>query len=395
MLNKEDWMYITTQRDKGVYIADIAAELGVSKRTVSRALERGGAPSGKRPGARKSILDPYKAKIDGLLREGVWNAVVILREIQEVGYGGEVSLVRKYVRPKRVLRPSRETVRFETDPGRQLQSDWGEYWTIIGEKPKKVHFIVNLLGYSRRFHFWATDSEDAEHTYEGIIRSFEYFGGGTKEVLVDNQKTAVISHRHGERVVFNSRFIDMAGHYGFIPRACRPYRAQTKGKDERMVGYVKHNFFQRYRRFESMAHLNQCAEQWLQEEADLRVQGTVREVVRERFEREKDHLQTLPQDRYDTSYIERRMVGWDGYIDVDGNRYSVPDRLCGEMVRIRISLNGLLRVYAADEKVAEHWLQPMTEGWVTVPAHHETLWKKTLRVQQRDLSVYEEVTSCS
>lgn len=70
MLNKEDWMYITTQRGKGVYIKDIAAELGVSTKTVSRALERGGAPTGKRPGVRKSILDPYKVKIDGLLREG-------------------------------------------------------------------------------------------------------------------------------------------------------------------------------------------------------------------------------------------------------------------------------------------------------------------------------------
>ncbi len=58
MLNKEDWMYINTERDKGVYIKDIAAELGVDPKTVSRALKRGGAPSGKRPGARKSKLDP-------------------------------------------------------------------------------------------------------------------------------------------------------------------------------------------------------------------------------------------------------------------------------------------------------------------------------------------------
>jgi IS30 family transposase len=68
MLNKEDWMYISTQRDRGVYIRDIAAELGVHPKTVSRALKRGGPPSGKRPGGRKSKLDPYKEMIDGLLR---------------------------------------------------------------------------------------------------------------------------------------------------------------------------------------------------------------------------------------------------------------------------------------------------------------------------------------
>jgi hypothetical protein len=58
----------------------------------------------------------------------------------------------------------------------------------------------------------------------------------TGEVLVDNQKCAVIAHRRGGEVVFHPRFLDLAGLYGFRPRACRPARAQTKGKDERNVG---------------------------------------------------------------------------------------------------------------------------------------------------------------
>ncbi len=103
----------------------------------------------------------------------------------------------------------------------------------------KVSFIVNELGYSRRFHFWCTDSQDAEHTYEGIIRSFEYFGGTVEEVLVDNQKSAVLEHPVRGIVRFNERFLDLSQHYGFTPRACQPYRARTKGKCERMVGYIK------------------------------------------------------------------------------------------------------------------------------------------------------------
>jgi len=83
-------------------------------------------------------------------------------------------------------------------------------------------------------------------------------------VLVDNQKTAVIRHRIGEAVKFNERFVDFAGHYGFVPRACRPYRARTKGKDERMVGYIKSHFFVRYREFESLVHMNELALGWLE-----------------------------------------------------------------------------------------------------------------------------------
>jgi transposase len=395
MLSREDWMTIEAQRQRGVYQKDIAAALGVHPRTIRRALQRGSAPSGKRPGARRSKLDSYKSEVDRLLREGVWNARVIFREIQEKGYPGRISILRDYIRPKRVLRKSRATVRFETPPGHQMQNDWGEVWTIVAGQRSKAHFTVNTLGYSRRFHFWCTDSEDAEHTYEGMIRAFEYFGGVVEEALVDNQKSLVIEHRIGDRVVYHARFLDLADHYGFRPRACRPYRAQTKGKDERMVGYIKGNFFQRYRSFESFTHMNQLAEIWLVEEADARLHGTLREVVAERFAREVPHLRPLPSVRYDTSYREKRWVGWDGYVDVRGNRYSVPDAYCGQLVTIRISLDGMLSVYAEESKIAEHRLRPVKDGWVTVPSHHDRLWRETLQVECRDLAIYEEVATCN
>jgi len=393
MLSKEDYLMIQAQIGRGVYKKDVAAGLGVHPRTVRRALRRGGAPVVRR--RRGSKLEPYKSFVDGLLQESVWNCAVILREIQSRGYGGGITVLKDYIRPKRVLRPGRSTVRFETPPGRQMQDDWGEVWTVVAGRRTKVHFVVNTLSYSRRFHFWTTGCEDAEHTYEGVIRAFEWFGGGVEEVLVDNQKSCVIEHRVGERVEFNSRFVDLAGHYGFRPRACKPGRAKTKGKDERMVGYVKGNFFQRYRSFESFEHLNRQGEQWLLEEADPRLHGTVKEVVAERFERERPHLQPLPAVRFDTSYREYRVAAWDSYVEVRGNRYSVPCELCGKVVEVRIALDGRLRVVWEDEVVAEHLLRPRSEGWVTVPAHHEKLWREAVRVERRDLSVYEEVARCS
>jgi transposase len=389
-------MEIEAKVARGVYRTDIAAELGVSERTVRRALARGGPPSGKRLGARRSKLDPYKAQIDQLLAAGVWNAVVIQREIAARGYVGCGSIVRDYIRPKRALRPRRATVRFETEPGVQLQTDWAEIRTVVGGQEQRVWFTVSTLGYSRRFHFWATDVADAEHTYDGIVRAFEHFGGTPAEVLVDNQKALVIAHRIGQEVRFHERFLDLAGYYGFRPRACRPYRARTKGKDERMVHYIKHHFFVRYRAFESLAHLNQLAAQWLAEEADRRMHGTVGEVVAERFAREQPHLQPLPAVRFDTSYRERREVAWDGYIEVRGNRYSVPDQLCGQTVGVRIRLDDTCAVYDADDRVVvTHRLQPAAAGWATVPEHHQRLWRHALQVERRDLAVYDEVAQCS
>lgn len=394
MLRREDILMIKALNERGVYQKDIADQLGVHPKTVSRALKQ--EKGGRRERVLKgSKLDAYKRRIDELLGEGVWNAVVILREIQAEGYEGGSTILRDYIAPKRALRSGRATVRYETKPGQQLQSDWGELVREIGGEATKIRFIVNELGYSRRFHFWCAASHDAEHTYEGLIRSFEYFGGVPEEVLVDNQKTAVLHHVPPGKPHFNERFVDLADHYGFRPRACRPYRARTKGKDERMVGYVKHHFFVRYRAFESWAHLNQLAEQWLREEADQRIHGTVKEVVSERFDREMNTLGPLPAQRYDTSYRESRQVSWDGYIDVRGNRYSVPSRLCGQRVQIRIGLDKGLRVYADDELVVESLLRPQSEGWVTVPEHHRALWEEALDVERRPLDVYEEVVSWS
>lgn len=164
MLSKEDFAVIKALKVRGVYQKDIAEQLGVHPKTVSRALKRGAAPVAQRK-RRVQKLDSYKGIIDRLLGEGVWNAVVILREIQAAGYTGSYTMLRAYIAPKRALRTSRQTVRFETKPGQQMQSDWGEVRTQIGGEETKVCFIVNQLGYSRRFHFWNTESLDAEHTY--------------------------------------------------------------------------------------------------------------------------------------------------------------------------------------------------------------------------------------
>ena len=79
MLKKGDWMDIRALVEKGMYQKDIAEQLGVHPKTVRRALQRGGPPSGDRPNARYSKLDPFKGFIDELLHQDVWNVMVILQ----------------------------------------------------------------------------------------------------------------------------------------------------------------------------------------------------------------------------------------------------------------------------------------------------------------------------
>lgn len=394
MLKQEDFLMIRHKAQQGAYLKDIAAELGIHPRTVRRALQRGGAPSRRRPGARRSKLDPFKSQVDALLAQGVWNAQVIFTELRRSGYEGGYSILCDYIRPKRSLQPSKATVRFETRPGHQLQHDWGELMVELDGQPTRVNIAVNVLGYSRQMHVYAAPAQDAEHTYESLVRAFEAFSGAPAEVLVDNQKAAVLKRENG-RVVFNPRFLDLAGHYGFQPRACRPYRARTKGKTERMVGYLKDHFFAGHRSFQSFADLNHQLEQWLDEEANRRRHRTHGEIIRERFQRdEQPTLTELPRQRFDTAYLDHRLVAWDGYVEVRGNRYSVPDTLCGQSVRIRVTLQDELQVIDAQERiVAEHLLALPDAGWQRQTDHHRRLWREALQVEQRGLEIYEEVAS--
>jgi len=397
MIKRTDALMILRLYSKGIYQRDIAERMGCSERTVRRIIRRGGPAPGRRPRARGSRkLAGFEPLIDECLKDDIWNCEVIFQRLRAAGYTGGRSILRDYVQPKRALRGKRGTVRFETEPGGQLQHDWGELDVAIAGETRRVYFAVNTLGYSRAMHGFAGERQDAEHTYESLIRAFEWFGGVPAEVLVDNQRSAVFSHSGGE-AVFNPRFADLAERYGFAPRACRPYRAQTKGKTERMVRYLKEHFFQRYQGFESIDHLNRCLEQWLREVADERIHGTHGERVRERFERdERPVLKPLPWARFDTAYRFHRIVGWDGFIDVEGNRYSVPDAFCGERVVCRLSLKGVLTVYGRgdpdnpNEPIAEHVLTDPSAGWQQLPDHHQRLWADTL-VAVRDLGVYEEL----
>nr|ALU64520.1 Mobile element protein [Rhizobium leguminosarum bv. viciae] len=184
----------------------------------------------------------------------------------------------------------RATVRFETPPGRQLQIDFGQTRVWIGDERIRVNVFVATLSYSRRIHIRASLREGQTDWFEGMEGAFLRFGGVPSEVLLDNAKALVEHHDAVSREVrFNARLWAFARYWGFVPRACAPYRARTKGKDERGVGYVKKNAIAG-RRFESWASFEAHLDRWIREVADQRDHGTTGEPPIERFAGEADAL---------------------------------------------------------------------------------------------------------
>lgn len=162
-----------------------------------------------------------------------------------------------------------------------------------------------------------------------------------REILYDNMKTIVLRPRGADSpAVLNSEFAGFAGYYGFDVRPCSPYRAQTKGKVERLIGYVKDSFVTG-RVFESLADMNRQARLWC-DEVNGRVHGTTGKIPMEELAREG--LIPVAGFAYDTSRVSVRLVSRDCLISYEGNRYEMPYRLASRPVVVKDRDDGRIRV---------------------------------------------------
>ena len=334
----------------------LSKEFGCARNTVRRYLRAGGVVPFAKP-ERKSAFDG----LDDWLRERFFrhggNADVIRQELASE-HGIVIGLRSVELRVQRWRRElkaqKRATVRFETRPGQQLQIDFGESRVWIGDERVRVHLFVATLGYSRRMHIQPSIRERQVDWFAGMEGAFLRFGGVPAEVLFDNARALVEHHDAATREVrFNTRLHAFARYWGFSPRACAPYRARTKGKDERGVGYVKRNAVAG-RRFASWGAFVAHLDQWNREIADLRVHGTTGELPLVRFADETSALRPLG-GRAPFGQLRDliRKVRPDCAIDLDTNSYSVPWRLVGESVQV-VVLAGRVIVRHAGEVVADH-----------------------------------------
>jgi len=212
-----------------------------------------------------------------------------------------------------------------------------------------------ILGYSRMRYVEFTLSIDTPTLIQCHLNAFAYFGGYTQEILYDNMKQVVIKRAlKSSDSEWNSLFEDFFKFFGFIPRLCRPYRPQTKGKIENTVGYVKRDFFLG-RQFTSLEDLNGQVNRWL-ERVNSTVHGTTYQIPLERFKEENLSLmEQVPP--YKIVLKETRKVSKDCYISFLGNKYSVPYRFAGRIAELQIS-EGKLEIYVDHDKICEHEILP-------------------------------------
>jgi transposase len=225
---------------------------------------------------------------------------VLRREIEALGYQGSERLLRQFLAKLHPAEPAPAVQRFETAPGRQMQVDWAVFRR--GREPLLA--FVATLGYSRYVHVEFASSEAFEVLRNCHLRAFEAFGGVPREVLYDNMKTVVLARNaYGEgQHRFHAGLWAFARDCGYLPRLCAPYRAQTKGKVERFIRYLRGSFYRPLASRLSAAGLtldvpsaNAEVRRWLREVANQRLLKAFGESPEARWQRERAMLLPVPQ----------------------------------------------------------------------------------------------------
>ena len=191
-------------------IKSIAREPSIWRNSVRKYLKT--EPKKKQDRNRKSKLHPYREEIRSLIDDHNLSAVRILEEIRKIGYNSRYTTLKDYCHELRKDRRIQAVYRYETEPGKQSQVDFGEFGYIdIDGKRRKFYAFSMILGYSRIRYVEFTTDISTENLIKMHLNAFTLFGGFTDTILYDNMKRVVIDLKiKGSESIFNQKFMDFA-----------------------------------------------------------------------------------------------------------------------------------------------------------------------------------------
>jgi transposase len=388
MVDQERWAEIRRLfHEERVSISEIGRRLDVDRKTVRRSLRQATWRPYYRAAVTETLLTAHADFVRDRAPQVSYSARILYQELRaRRSYTGSYETVKRFVAPLREVQvqAERALLRFETPPGQQSQIDWGQATIPFRAGSSIVHVFVLTLGFSRRGFYHACADERLAQFLEAHERAFAHFGGHTREHLYDRPRTVCYADETGRRI-WNPTFKAFADYWGFEPRVCRPYRAQTKGKVESGVKYVKRNFLPG-RTFVDVVDFQAQLDEWNATIADCRLHGTTHEAPLTRFERERGQLVPLAGQRgFQQEARVSRIVAEDYLVSLETNRYSVPFRLIGQ--RVEVQRRGeTVHIFHRDQEIATHPVLPGSHQFRILPEHGPGAVARITRQRRSTLS---------
>ena len=365
---------------EGFSLRSIARQLQTDRETVTKYMADPDPAVSKRT-PKVSKLDPYSELISEMLEKCPdIKAPVVIRHIRDKGFDGEITIVRDRLRKLRGQVRNREAfIRFESQPGEQIQIDWGHFGNLAG---RRLYALAVLEGHSRMLYVFFSHSQQQECLHQGLVQAFTYFNGTTREIVVDNMLTAV-TERVGGIIRYNEAFLDFLGKLSITPRACTVRAPYEKGKVENAIKYIRQNFWP-LRQFNNLEDVQNQVGHWLDTVANVRKHHTT-------GHRPVDQLRDLiplPEPLPDCREICSPLVHKDFGVRFDTNVYTVPPWAIGKHVTLKAD-TCRVSIYFKEKLIACH-----TRCWdrkqrIELAAHKEQVKKiRKKLLQDRQVIVF-------
>jgi transposase len=349
------------QEVEGLSIRQISDLLGLSRKKVTRLIESGGIVKKER----SSIIDPYRRLIEDWYEAyPSLKATQVFDRLQTYGYTGRYTTVKGYTRQ---FRRKRKRMYHELSflPGEEAQVDWMQRRFPFGI----AYGFVFILSYSRYLYARFYPRQTMEFFLEGHMDAYKEIGGIPRQGRYDNLKSVVIKRK--PEIVFNTQFLDFARHYGFSVYPCTPYRANEKGRVERVIRDMGQ--FLTTDTFDSLDDLNRKFTSW-RKERNAKVHRTTGKTPNELLKEEK--LKSLPQIPYKAYRIQTGIVSPTGFISLETNRYSVPSGYSHQSGSLLIYPRHI-EIVIQHRSVATHQRSFMKNQKIENPLHREKLLQVT------------------
>jgi transposase len=294
---------IKVLHDHGWSISQLAREFGLSRTTIRRELASA-EPRHYTPRVKPTALSAVQlAHVERRLAMcPTIRSTLLYHELcRDYGYQGSYPAFSRHLRPLRPVSRAEPVVRFETDPGVQLQTDWADlgHWRLA-EGIVHLYGLVAILGYSRVPAVRLATDPTRPTTLARLVSCLVDLGGAPQEILTDRDSVFCIGQTSDGRAIFAPEWVDLCTVLAVAPRACRPYRAQTKGKVERHVREVKERFLawltgQVLPATPTIADYDRLALQWRTEVVWPRRHRTTGTVIGTAWEEERPLLRPIPE----------------------------------------------------------------------------------------------------
>ena len=295
-------MELKVLHQHGWSISELAREFGLNWRTVKREVMSDGPrhyPDRAKP---TTLTTAQHAHVDRRLAVcPTVRGTDLHHELRrDYGYTGSYPSFARHLAGLRPAQRREPELRFETDPGVQLQADWAHFGPFpVDGTVVELYGLVAILGYSRAPAIRFAVDRTRQTTFSCLLHCLDDLGGSPSEILTDRDPAFCIGATGDGRAILAPEWVDLCGVIGTIPRACRPYRAKTKGKVERMVRESKESFIPWLSGQILPAHLgladyDQLARVWVDEIVLPRRHRTNKQVIADAWSQERPLLAPLP-----------------------------------------------------------------------------------------------------